>query len=192
MVQVKKAAVRDAITQSAFELISERGYSGTTLAQIAAQANTTTSNIYRYFDSKLEMFFAIFGPWLTAHLDDLQNRVDEIPDPRDRLMAIFLAVWRDIPNADNGFNNNLIQALATCKPEEHYSRALLVESENRISAMIATCVSADRLPTVGDNKLAHLMFMGGDGFAISVKLGGPSPPVEQIAAMMCALILGDD
>ena len=138
------------------------------------------------------MFYAIFGPWLAAHLDDLQKRVDETSDPRDRLMAIFLAVWRDIPNADNGFNNNLIQALATCKPEERYSRALLVDSENRISSMIASCVPPDRLTIVGDNKLAHLMFMGGDGFAINVKLGGPSPPVEQIAAMMCALILGDE
>ena len=192
MVQVKKAAIHDAITRSAFDLFSENGYSRTTVAQIANQANITTSNFYRYFDTKIDVLFAVFTPWLRAHLDALEDRVAGIDNPRDRLREIFLGIWRDIPRADNGFNNNIIEALAAFSPDENYSKSLLLESEKRIGQMVAGCVPAHRRSILGDNKLAHLMFMGGDGFAINVKLGGPSPPVEGIADMMCTLILGDD
>jgi AcrR family transcriptional regulator len=192
MVQVKKAAIHDAIARSAFELFSERGYAGTTVAQIAKRADITTSNFYRYYDSKLDVLFAVFGPWLRAHLDALESRVDAIPDPRERLRAIFLGIWRDIPCADNGFNNNIIQALAAFTPEQRYSKSLLLEAEKRVSDMIASCVPSARWDILRDNRLAHLMFMGGDGFAMNIKLGGPSPPVESIADMMCSLILGEE
>lgn len=190
MVQVKKAAIHDAIRNAAFDLFSENGYSRTTIAQIARKAEITTSNFYRYYDSKLDVLFEVFTPWFRAHLDDLETRVAEIDDPRERLRTVFLGLWRDIPRADNGFNNNIVEALATFTPDDRYSKALLLESEKRVSDMIAGCVSADRAALFSDNKLAHMMFMGGDGFAINVKLGGPSPPVENIADMMCTLILG--
>ena len=81
MVQVKKAAIHDAITRSAFDLLSENGYSRTTVAQIAKQANITTSNFYRYFDTKIDVLFAVFTPWLRAHLDALEDRVAGIDNP---------------------------------------------------------------------------------------------------------------
>lgn len=191
MVQVKKAAIDDAITRSAFELFSEKGYANTTVAEIARRSNITTSNFYRYYDTKLDVLFAVFAPWLRGHLDALEARAAATPNAHERLRTIFLGIWRDIPRADNGFNNTIIEALAAFSPDENYSKALLLESEKRVADMIATCVPEERLPIIGDNKLAHLMFMGGDGFAINVKLGGPAPPVEEIAEMMCTLILGN-
>lgn len=189
MVQVKKAAIDDAIRNAAFDLFSENGYSRTTIAQIARRADITTSNFYRYYDSKMDVLFEVFAPWFRAHLDDLENRVSGIDDLRERLRAIFLGIWRDIPRADNGFNNNIVEALATYTPDDRYSKALLLETEERITEMIAACVSVDRARLFADHKLAHLMMMGGDGFAINVRLTGPSPPVEDIADMMCTLIL---
>ena len=190
MVQVKKAAIHDAINRSAFALFSKKGYSRTTVAQIAKQAGITTSNFYRYYDSKLDVLFAVSAPWLRGHLDSLEERIAGIDDPRARLRTIFLAVWRDIPQADNGFNNNIVEALAAFSPDGNYSKALLTECENRVSEMIAGCVPEDRQALLGDNRMAHLMFMGGDGFAVNVKLGGPAPPAEDIADMMCDLVLG--
>lgn len=190
MVQVKKAAIDEAITRSAFNLFAEQGYAGTTVAQIAQHADITTSNFYRYYGTKLHVLFAVFGPWLRAQLDMLETQVSAVTNPRDRLTAVFLGIWRDIPRADNGFNNNIVQALAAFTPEQRYSKALLLEAEKRVSDMIASCVPEERLALLGDNKLAHMMFMGGDGFAMNIKLGGPSPPVEGIADMMCTLILG--
>lgn len=192
MVQVKKPAVRDAILTSAFGLFSKHGYAGTTLAAIAAEAGVTTSNIYRYYDSKLEILYAVFGPWFTGHLDRLDVRLKRLRTPRARLRAILLALWRDIPEADNGFYNNLMQALATKTPAEGYSRDLITELESRFSDMIRESLPPERRHLVRRNLLAHALFMGSDGFAVNVKLNGPAPKVDDIVDLMCDLLIGED
>ena len=192
MVQVKKVAIREAIIRSAFGLFSEKGYSRTTIAQIAERAEITTSNFYRYYNSKLDVFFAVFGPWLRSHLDALEQRVMGISDPRERLREVFIGLWCDIPRADNGFNNNIVEALAAFSPEQRYSRSLLIESERRVWGMVAGCVPEDRWQYINKNRLSHLMFMAADGFALNVKLGGPSPLIGPIIEMMCILVLGED
>jgi AcrR family transcriptional regulator len=192
VVQVKKPAVRDAILSSAFALFSKHGYNGTTLAAIAADAGITTSNIYRYYGSKLEILYAVFGPWFGAHLDRLEVRLKRLRSPRARLRAILLALWRDIPEADNGFYNNLMQALATTTPSEGYSRDLITRLESRFSEMIRATLPASRRHLVRRNLLAHALFMGSDGFAVNVKLNGPAPPVADIVDLMCDLLIGDE
>ena len=72
MAQVKKAAVREAIIESAFRLFSTRGYNGATLTQIAAGANVSAANVYVYFGSKLDILFAIYDPWLRDRLTRLE------------------------------------------------------------------------------------------------------------------------
>jgi AcrR family transcriptional regulator len=192
VVQVKKPAVREAILTSAFSLFSRRGYAGTTLAAIAADAGITTSNIYRYYGSKLEILYAVFGPWFTDHLDRLEVRLKRLRTPRARLRAILLALWRDIPEADNGFYNNLMQALATTTPGEGYSRDLITTLESRFSEMIRANLPPSRRHLVRRNLLAHALFMGSDGFAVNVKLNGPAPRVEDIVELMCDLLIGVD
>jgi AcrR family transcriptional regulator len=190
VVQVKKPAVREAILGSAFALFSRRGYAGTTLAAIAADAGITTSNIYRYYGSKLEILYAVFGPWFSAHLDRLEERLKRLRSPRARLRAILLALWRDIPEADNGFYNNLMQALASTTPSEGYSRDLITRLESRFSDMIRATLPEARRHLVERNLLAHALFMGSDGFAINVKLNGPAPQVSEIVELMCDLLIG--
>lgn len=56
MAQIKKPEVREAIIQAAFELFSRKGYTATTMAEIARTANMTVANLYVYFDSKLLIF----------------------------------------------------------------------------------------------------------------------------------------
>lgn len=191
MVQVKKPAVRDAILTSAFALFSRHGYAGTSLAAIAAEAGVTTSNIYRYYGSKLELLYAVFGPWFTAHVDRLEARLKRLRSPRARLRAILLALWRDIPDADNGFYNNLMQALATVTPSEGYSRDLITRLESRFSELIGANLPPSRRHLVERNLLAHALFMGSDGFAINVKLNGPAPEVTEIVDLVCDLLIGD-
>jgi AcrR family transcriptional regulator len=191
VVQVKKPAVREAILGSAFALFSRHGYAGTTLAAIAADAGITTSNIYRYYGSKLEILYAVFGPWFSAHLDRLEERLKRLRSPRARLRAILLALWRDIPEADNGFYNNLMQALATTTPGEGYSRDLITRLESRFSEMIRATLPEARRHLVERNLLAHALFMGSDGFAINVKLNGPAPQVTEIVDLMCDLLIGE-
>src|SRR5688572_14161873 len=111
--QVKKEAVRDAILDAALGLFRNRGYLDTSLQQIAAAAGTSRANIYVYFRSKFDLFYAVFHPWLSARLDALEAEIVAIAEPRARLRRVLAVLWRDIPREANGFANNLMQALST-------------------------------------------------------------------------------
>ncbi len=189
--QVKKAEVRDAILDSAFALFRDQGYAKTTQVQIAGRAGVAPSSLYVYFDSKLDILFAVYRPWLMQRFDELETRMSQITEPRDRLETILYAIWRDIPSEDNGFVNNLMQAISNLAPKDRYSRELLDDCETRVSAMLRSCLPDTRAHLADDcNLFAHILFMAQDGFAISFKLNGPSKRMDGMVAGMCDLLQG--
>jgi len=192
LVQIKKESVRKATLDSAFDLFSKRGYANTTLKQIADGAGITTTNIYRYYSSKLDVLFAVTRPWLNNILDQLEAKMEKIKDPRARLGLIIHTMWCEIPEKDNGFHYNLIQALGTLKPTDNYSRDLLIELERRLSALLRTCLPESRLFMIKDDRLAHLLFMGTDGFAMGFGIVGPSRRSPAIVEDFCDILLNVD
>lgn len=192
LVQIKKESVRKATLVSAFNLFSKQGYANTTLKQIADGAGITTTNIYRYYGSKLDVLFAVAGPWLNDILDHLEAEMAAIQDPRRRLGLIVHTMWRTVPEKDNGFHYNIIQALSTLKPDDHYSRDLLLELEGRLTVMLRTCLPEERLFLLEDDRLPHILFMGSDGFAMGYGLVGPSRRSYAIAEDFCDILLNVD
>lgn len=191
MAQVKKEAVRDAILAAALSLFRERGYLGTSLQEIAATAKTSRANIYVYFRSKFELFYAVFHPWLTQQLDGLERDLAVIADPRQRLRRILTAIWREIPRKANGFANNLMQALSTASADERYSPTLLRSVERRVAGMIQGCFAANRRPADGQ-AIAHVLFMAFDGFCMHAHLRSGEACSPAVIESMCALLFGPD
>ena len=190
MVQVKKAEVRDAILDNAFKLFKTNGYNGTTLSNIADMSGITSGNVYRYFDSKLDLFFQLFSIWFLAHISRLKLKAKKITDPRKRLNFVLLALWKKIPTADGGFNNCLIEALSASKIEKGYTRKLLVDTEHVIADLVFQCLPVDRRRQVDANVLTHLLFMASDGFAMNAKFSSSPHSVETTATLVCDILLG--
>lgn len=190
MAQVKKEAVRDAILSAAFALFRKRGYSETSMAQIAKKAGVSPANIYVYFESKLELLFQIYSPWLQERLQRLEEEVNAIGDNETRLRLVLRTLWEDIPAEENGFANNLMQALSTAQPGEGYKRDLLMQLEDQVSRMIQDALPAGRAGLAAEGKLAHILFMAFDGFAMNFKLRGPSERIDDLIDLMIALLLG--
>ena len=191
MVQVKKAAVRGAILEAAERLFARQGYSSTQMSQIAREAGVSTSNIYVYFASKLAVVYAIFDPWMRERIERIEQEARAIAEPSARLRHILLALWEALPAENNGFANNLMQAVANARADDEYRRDLLDWLEDRLSAMIAECLPAARRGVVRDNLLAHMLFMAFDGFAMNRKLGGaPAPSTAAIVDLLHGLLLG--
>ena len=189
MVQIKKEAVRNATLKSAFELFKEQGYANTTLKQISEGAGITTTNIYRYYNSKLDVLFAISGPWLNKILNELEVQMTSVEGSHERLRLILYTMWRTIPEKDNGFHCNIIQALSYLKPDEKYSRTLLIELEGRLSELLRTCLPKEKFYLLENNKLAHMLFMGSDGFTIGFGLVGASTRSHDIIEDFCNILL---
>lgn len=191
MAQVKKDEIRQAILSSAFRNFAERGYAQTSLARIAKTAGISTSNIYVYFGSKLEILLAIFRPWLLVKIDELEMELDSIPEPRRRIGRIFEVLWDEIPAADGAFAVNLIQGLILAGPKDRYSRDLLRYLESRITAMLARCLPDERRHLLHDDAFAHLAFMAFDGFIANQLIHGRSRRIGAIIDLTAGLLLGE-
>ncbi|HEX7008054.1 MAG TPA: TetR/AcrR family transcriptional regulator [Alphaproteobacteria bacterium] len=190
MVQVKKPAQREAILKRAFQLFTRKGFKKTTMAEIAAASNMTVANIYVYFPSKLHLLYEIYRPLLKSQLEALAEEVRAIEAPRDKLRHIFNGIWNTIPAENNGFANNLMQALADEPPRRGKISDLLSWCEDFVTELVRESLPPERRALVSDQRLAHLTWMAFDGFVINWRLGDIRD-TEGIVELFCDLLLGE-
>lgn len=190
MPQVRKEDVRQRILRSADRLFARKSYVETTLAAIARDANISIGNIYVYFSSKVEIFFALYSPWFKEQLDRLEASAARIRDPERRLVHILHTFWFEIPNSRNGFTNNLIQAISAAKPGER-SFDLFWWSSEKLLALVQSCLPPERQGIVSGRVLADILFMAYGGYSINYKFSFPPERVSAAARLMADLLLGN-
>lgn len=190
MVQVKKAEVREAIMEAAARLFEEKGYVGTSIQEIGQAAGVASSGIYIYFNSKLDLFYTIFGPWLKARLERLDRELAPLTDQRAKVRRIVETLWLDIPNESNFFANNLMQAVSTATQADRYSGELLEWCEERVAKMLKAAAPRRLGGKSHYANLAHILFMSFNGFVVGaylrVRAGKTIPAIEA----MTDLIIG--
>ncbi|NVB77468.1 MAG: TetR/AcrR family transcriptional regulator [Kofleriaceae bacterium] len=74
MPQVLKDEVRTRILDGALEVFARDGFEAATMASIATAAGVGAASIYRYYESKDELFAAIITPELTKRFESLLER----------------------------------------------------------------------------------------------------------------------
>lgn len=191
MPQVKKAGMREAILAAAFDLFCRKGYTATTMSEIARASGMTVANLYVYFDSKLLIFYEIYTPWLLARVDSLRKSVQKFPTPRTRLRRIIIGLWGDIPAADHSFANAMIEALASAPTDTPKPNNLLEQCEIAITDLILESLPPGRVHLASNRLLSHILWMAHDGFAINSRIGD-TRDLEAIATLMTEMILGPD
>jgi len=190
MAQVKKPQARTAILDAALRLFRRQSYHATTLAQIAREAGMSSANLYVYFDSKLDILYAVYEPWMHARLNLLHEKVKRIDVPIERLRLVLHTLWKEIPAEESGFVNNIVQALSTAAPGERYKPGLLNWMEERISAMIREALPPERRAMVDEARLAHLMVMALDGYSIHNHVNPRGVAVDATIDVVANLLLG--
>src|SRR5947209_18410753 len=81
---------RDRLIEAAKIMFYQQGVTGTTLADIAQQAQVPLGNVYYHFRTKEALIEAV----IQAHLQELQAFLARLalnPDPRQRLLALVAA-----------------------------------------------------------------------------------------------------
>jgi AcrR family transcriptional regulator len=188
VVQVKKKEIRQAILDSAYDLFSERGYHSTTLQDIAEFAGVGVSSLYSYFPSKLHLLYAVFEPWHKDAFQQLEKRVLRLRSPRDRLRAVLLGLWRDIPVANIGLTNSLMQALASADPDQKKPVPLLKWTEERLTKLLRTALQTGSTAPLDCDALSTLFIMAYDGFVINRRLNDLRD-IERLSDAMCDVLL---
>ena len=125
-----------------------------------------------------------------TRLDVLQRKVKQTDLPRERLRLILRTLWRDIPAEENGFVNNIVQALSTAGPGETYKPALLDWMEERIGGMIRDALPPQRRSVVDKTRLAHLLVMALDGYSIHNHINPRGAADNATIDAMAELLLG--
>jgi AcrR family transcriptional regulator len=187
VVQVKKKAVRQAILDSAHDLFSEHGYHATTLQEIAERAGVGVSSLYSYFPSKIHLLYAVVEPWQKDAFERLEKRVLKFKAPRERLRAILLGVWRDMPMENIGLANSLMEALASADPTQKKPSPLLKWTEDRLMTMLNAALPENG--RVDYEVLPNLFMMAYDGFVINRRLNDLRD-IERLTEALCDIILG--
>lgn len=96
MAQVLKPQMRARIDDAALRCFAQRGFPGTSVADIAAAAGTAPANVYRYHRSKEALFDAVVPADLpTRHDALLDARVEALsqgpsPTPAEELLQFWL------------------------------------------------------------------------------------------------------
>ena len=87
----KKTRTRLAIEDAALELFDEQGYEATTVEEIAARADVSTTTFFRYFPTKAEVLLSDHGQQLPA----LHQAILERPLDETDLVAVRRAVQQE-------------------------------------------------------------------------------------------------
>ncbi|PVY62600.1 TetR family transcriptional regulator [Pusillimonas noertemannii] len=187
MVQIRKVEVEQAIVSAARDLFMQHGYAGTRIPQVAKAAGVSPANIYVYFGSKLELLNRVYEQWFAERLDELRNELEQCRTHEDKLRKLVMAIWRDLPAADNGFCNSLIEALSAPGNKEKYSSSLRVTVEQGLVSMLSVCLPA--LAHQQHHAAAKFLLMAFDGYALNYHLNSGETASEEDVAFLCGLLL---
>ena len=89
----RKHARPEEITAAALELFVERGYAGTRLDDVAAQAGISKGTLYLYFENKEELFKAVVREGLVSPIAEIRDIVDQFEGSTFELLRMMLFGW---------------------------------------------------------------------------------------------------
>ena len=88
----KGLQTRQAIEDAARKLFAQRGFHGTTLADITAEAGKSPAVFYRYFADKEDLLASLAESFLKSLVDDMFDH-PKVPDDRDFFVSTVTTYW---------------------------------------------------------------------------------------------------
>jgi len=98
----ERLARKDLILASAEKLFVEKGYTGTSINDIAAEADFSRTSIYQYFGSKEEIYLHIMERYTEPLMERLKQATEDAPTVPDKIRA-FLDELRKMKREKSNF-----------------------------------------------------------------------------------------
>jgi len=140
----KGRQTRQAIEQAARKLFAERGFHGTTLADITSAAGRSPAVFYRYFADKEDLLAALAESFLhdVVTPSGLSLRLPESPDDDAFFTAVVTGYW-------NMFKQNIGIMIAVAQLAATQQRFAAVQNEFRRFGMDIVAASVRRAQEQG-------------------------------------------
>ena len=90
---VDEGELKDRIFREAARIFSKRGYKSATVQEIVAAADATKPVLYYYFRNKEGLYRALLDYVLERRCRLIERTERDYPDPRQRLVALFQAIF---------------------------------------------------------------------------------------------------
>jgi TetR/AcrR family transcriptional regulator, transcriptional repressor for nem operon len=149
----KSPSTRARLIDSARYLFWERGFAGTSMAELLAHAEVNSGSFYHFFDSKEALLRAV----LEGYLDLLTPMIIEpafvaASDPLGRIFAILAGYRERIVATESRYGCPLGRLALEIDPENAPAHALIARNFTGWTAAIGECLEAMRgqLPSETD------------------------------------------
>ncbi|GAA0531771.1 TetR family transcriptional regulator [Saccharopolyspora subtropica] len=143
------AATKEALLQAASELFAERGFTATTVRDVAARAGVNQALLFRYFGSKQELFAAVLSHNSSRVLDE--QPLEQLPRRiLDNLLSPELRSGQEHP----------IAAMLRSYSDERAAHVLRTELGARYTARLAELSDAADAELRADLVLAWFFGIG--------------------------------
>jgi len=149
---------RDEILARAAELFANRGYTGTSMNEVAAACGVTKPALYHYFRDK-DALLAAIAQHHVDHLEELVAQVAAMQLPAEaHLRELILHFVRDYAGSQNE-HRVLTQDVKFLPPEQ---RQQVLDGERRVVAAFADAITAVRpeLEKAGLHKPLTMLLFG--------------------------------
>jgi TetR/AcrR family transcriptional regulator, cholesterol catabolism regulator len=87
---------KDLVLQAAARLFEERGFSGTSMQEIADELDVTKAALYHYVDSKEQMLYEIHDAFISSMLEEATLFLSDEDDPVEQLRLFVSSIFRVI------------------------------------------------------------------------------------------------
>jgi AcrR family transcriptional regulator len=159
--RVKTENKRQAIMKAASEIFREEGFSGASMAMIAARVGGSKATLYNYFASKDELFAAITFDAAEATADTMMELLEsDVGDIRETLLRFGHAYLDLILSPDIIM---VTRIGISHGPQPSFARSLYEKGPGQGWRSIAACLQRYHdlgLLALGDSKMAALQLKG--------------------------------
>jgi TetR/AcrR family transcriptional regulator, transcriptional repressor for nem operon len=190
-------STRDRLINSARYLFWERGFAGTSMADLLAHAQVNSGSFYHFFESKEALLRAVLEGYLHALRPMIVDPAfSQTEEPVERIFAILAGYRERILSTDCQYGCPLGRLALEIDPENRPAHKLIAENFQGWIGAVRECVeqAKDRLPADTDlDALSTFVLVVMEGGVMLSRSSGSVEPFDQAVQQLrqhFALLLG--
>ncbi len=184
----KSTDTRDRLIDSARYLFWERGFAGTSMADLLAHADVNSGSFYHFFESKEALLRAVLDGYLQAlHPIIVGPAFASTPHPVERIFAILAGYRERILQTNCQYGCPLGRLALEIDPENRPAHRIIAENFRGWISAVRECVEdlRPRLPRGTDlDALATFVLVTMEGGVMLSRSYGSVEPFDQAVAQL--------